>query len=542
MLSDLDRICGMLEADSPELQCAAAMVLGELKPKEAEVPKALLRALKSANETVRPYVLEALARIDAKAAIPHLLPLLSGPDPARGRAVRTLASLGPDAARELRQSLGKADAQVRQGILEVLGQFKDVDASDALFAGLLDPDPDVARKAAMACSQRLEAMSPEEKSKALREVLGFMESPRVQRIKTPLAACLQVVGAAKDPSAARKVLPYADRRQAPAVRTAALQALSRMPLEGAPAAAAAAKILPFLGEEDFNGVVKPALDVLEKIPLGRAEGERLIKLVESPRPQVRLYALKALGPVGTPAAAEALTGALLSVDPQVVERAEAALGSNPAYVPILVKALERQEDLTRAWKITNVLRAHKEILDKATVRKLLARCLALLEKKDGGAPVFFEVVRSAAPAALKEAVLKKGRELLRRGKVEEAERTLRLLHREDLAGPETEMALAIAQLRRQRLEPALAWRDQGHAVQTFSRLAKLEGFPFVKSLQQDAGLISPAGLLYLGFALVERQGADRDAGAEVLRFVARKYAAKEEGRVARLKLKTQGAG
>ncbi len=529
----------MLEEGSPELQCAAAMVLGELKPKDAAVPRTLTRVLKSVNESVRLYVLEALARIDAQAALPHLLPLLSGPDPARGRAVRALASLGPDAARELRRHLGKADAQVRQGILEVLGQVREVDTTDALFSGLLDSDLDVVRKAAQACIQRVEALSPGERATLLRQVLGFMESPRVQKIKTPLAASLQIVGALRDPSAAKKVLPYVDRRQPPAVRTAALQALGRIGAEGS---TVAARLLPLLDEEDFNGVVKPALDVLEKIPLGRGEEKRLLKLLENRQPPVRLYALKALGSVGTAAAAEALLEALRSGDPQVAGQAEAALGASAAYVPVLLKALERQEDLSRAWKVTNVLRAHKEVLDKATVRRLLAKCLALVERKDGAAPLFFEVVRSAAPGALRDTVLKKGRQLLSRGKLEEAERALRLLHREDLAAPETEFALAVAQLRLQRLEPVHAGRDQGRAIQTFGRLARLEGFSLVKSLQKDAALVSPAGLLYLGFALIERPGEDRETGAAVLRFVARKYGSKEEGKIARQKLKTHGAG
>jgi HEAT repeat protein len=542
MPSDLERICRMLEAESPELQCAAAMVLGELKPPGDDVPRALHKALKASPEPVRLYLLEALAKIDTPAALPHLIPLLSGPEPGRSRAARALVSLGSEAARELRRHLGKADASARQGILEVLGQFKDVDASDALFAGLLDPDPDVARKAAYSCVQRVDAMTPEEKGRTLREVLEFMESPRVQKLREPLAYALQIVGAIRDASAAKKVLPYVDRRQPPAVRTAALQALARLALEGKAAADAAARLLPLLGEEDFGHIVRPALDVLEKIPAGRAAEDRLLKLIGSAQPPVRLYALQALGSMGTPAAAEALVEALSGQDPQAAERAEAALGSNPAYVPMMLKALDRQGDLTRAWKISNVLRTRKEILDKATVRKLLGRCLALLDKRAEIAPVYFEILRSAAPDLLRGALLKKGRELLKGGKFEEAERTLRLLHRDDLAAPETEFMLAVAQLRRQRLEPVLAGRDQGHAIQTFCRLARIEGFPLVKNLQEEEALLSPAGLLYLGFALTERQGSDRDAGAEILKFVARKHKAKEEGRVAKMKLKTQGIG
>ncbi len=443
----MERIRGMLEGGSPELQCAAAMVLGELRPKDPAVRGALLRAVKSAPESVRLYAVEALTRIDPETALPYLLPLLSGPEPGRSRAAKALASMGPAAARELRRCLGKADARTREGILEVLGRFREVDTTEALFAGLLDPDQDVVRKAALAFVRRIEALSPQEKRRVLADILQFMGSPRVRRARAPLAACLEVVGAAGDPSAVKKVLPYLGSSQPPPVRTAALHALARMPLEGNAAASTAAELLPLLEEADFEGVVKPALDILGKIPPVRAWGERLLRLAGSPQPQLKLFALKALGSVGTPAAAAALLEALASDDPQAAERAEAALGSNPAYVPFLVKALERPGDQSRAWKITNVLRARKDGIDGVTARRLLSRLQALLDLRDARAPAFFEVLRSAAPEALRDALVRKGRGFMSRGRFGDAERVLRLLHSDDLATPETELALAIARLR-----------------------------------------------------------------------------------------------
>ena len=59
-------------------------------------------------------------------------------------------------------------------------------------------------------------------------------------------------------------------------------------------------------------------------------------------------------------------------------------------------------------------------------------------------------------------------------------------------------------------------------------------------LEKEAGLVSAEGLLYLGFAFTERQGADRDLGGAILKLVAKKFGAKEEGKIAKQKLKTQG--
>ncbi len=542
MPGEVEKICKMLDEGTAELQCAAAMVLAELKPKEPAVRKALVKALKSANEQVALYSVEALSRIDGAEALPHLVPLLAAPEAVRARVARLLVDLGPAAAGELRKHLDSADARVRKGVVEILGGLKEVDTTDALFAGLLDSDLDVVRKAAQAYRERVAAMGEGEKGAALRKVLGFMDSPRVKKAKTPLASCLDIVGALHDPASSKAVLSYLDRKQPPAVRTHALLALGQIPLEGKAAGAAAARLLPLLDEEDVNGVVGPALEVLWKLPVPKDALDRVLRLQKSPNPKVRKFAVRALGAIGSPRAAGPLLEALSSEDPSTADTAANALRSNPDFAPLLAKALDRQEGVEGQWKIVNVLRTYKNVLDKAAVRGFVSKGLALLGRKQSGFQAYFEIARAAAPDLLRETLLKKGRELIAKGKVEEAERVLLNLQRDEVATAETDLALGIAQLRLQRLDLTGAGRDRGHAVSIFSGLSRREGFPFAKALEKNAALLTAAGLLYLGFALVERQGEEREAGAQVLRLVAKKYGSKEEGKVARQKLKTQGAG
>ncbi len=532
----------MLDEGSAELQCAAARVLGELKPKDPGVRKSLAGALKSPNETVRLYAVEALAGIDAVGALPHLVPLLAGPDAVRNRVTAILTEIGAAAAEPLRERLEKADPAVRKGILEVLGRLKGVDVTEGLFAGLLDSDLEVVKKAAQAYRQRLEGLSGPEKPKALRKILEFMESPRVQKLKTPLASCLLIVGAFRDASAVKPVLGYLDRKQPPAVRNHALLALQLLPFEGAAAKAVASRVLPLLSEGEINEIVRPALELLAKLEVGKEEAERLLKALKSAYPPVRLYALKALAPVGTSKVAEVLLEALQGADPGMAEAAGNSLRANPDFAPVLVKALDRSEEGEGQWRIANVLRTYRNVLEKAVVRRFLDSAFSMLSKKKSGFQVYVEVARAAAPDLVKSAALKKGRQLLAARKFEDAERFLRLLSRDDLATPESDLALAIAQLNLQRLDPATARGDRGNALSLFSKVARKDGFPFLKSLEKDAGLITPEGLLYLGFALIERPGPERDTGAEILKLVAKKYASKESGQVARQKLKTQGIG
>ncbi|MBI3857813.1 MAG: HEAT repeat domain-containing protein [Planctomycetes bacterium] len=540
MANELERMCRLLDEGDAELQIAVARVLRELKPKDAAVRKALAGTLKSDNEMVRLYALEALAAIDLTAAIPHVVPMLGGPEAVRARASQILIGAGAAAAPALRDHLDSKDPQVRKGILDIMGKLPGVDTTESLFAGLLDPDVDVVKRAAQAYRQRIESMAAGDKAKALKKILEFMDSKKVQKAKTPLAPCLLIVGALRDASALKVVLQHLDRKLPSAVRNHALLALFSLPLQGKDAAAAVGRLLPLLDEPEFNEIVKPALDILWKLAPGKEHGDRLLKLVKSSSGPVRMYAVKALGSIGSADAGGSLVEALMSDDPRLSETADGALRTNPDYVPLLVKALDKEEDVPKAFKIVNVLKGFKNVLDKSLVKKFLAKTFAMLDKKESGFQAYFEIVRAAQPELAKKEVVDRGRDLLKKKDFEEAERVLRLVQRDDLASPEGDLALAVAQLRQQRLDPAGAGRDQGSAIGLFLKLSRKEGFNLLKQLEKESGTISPEGLLYLGFAFTERQGADRDLGGAILKLVAKKFGSKEEGKVAKQKLKTQG--
>ena len=115
MANELERICRLLDEGDAELQIAVARILRELKPKDAAARKSLVGALKSQNEMVRLYALEALAAIDVEAALPHLVPMLGGSDAVRARASQILIGAGASAAKALRDHLDSKDPQVRTG-------------------------------------------------------------------------------------------------------------------------------------------------------------------------------------------------------------------------------------------------------------------------------------------------------------------------------------------------------------------------------------------------------------------------------------------
>ncbi|MBI4565325.1 MAG: HEAT repeat domain-containing protein [Planctomycetes bacterium] len=539
MSPELAKIVKMLEGGSAELRCAAAMVIGELRPDEPAARKALLAALKSDNDSVRLYAVEALGRIDPRQAAPHLVPFLAGSPNLRARVQQILSGLGEEIVPLLRKQIDKAAPRLRSGILEVLGQFKTVDLSDTLFDSLGDPDPEVVRQAGAALRSRFEGLPAGDRDKAARQVMAFLASPKAR--KSPIASMtgLQILQSLKSPSAIRTYLELADPKREAGVRSTALAALADADLSGEESRVVR-KLLPLLEEEDQAHVVSPALQALAKLEVGKDEAERVFKLLRSQHPAVRLFAVRSLGTLGGARAAEGLIEGLFSPDARIAEEAAVALRGNAGFAPAVLRALDREKDVNRAWKLANLLRGYRDVLDAAALKSFLKRCLSLHEKREGPFQVYFEVLRGAAPAVLRDALVQRGREMLRKKKWEDADRTMRLLEREDLATGESDYVLAVAMLKTLRKDLALASRDRSKSAFLFGKLVRRGEYPVLKALERDVAVLAAQDLLYLGFVLIERTGAERDLGAGVLRVLVKKFGRSKEAQTAKAKLKTQG--
>jgi HEAT repeat protein len=538
---ELEKIVKMLESGGAELQCAAAMVLGELGSKDPRVHKALLGALKTENDEVRLYAVEALGKTSAREAAPHLIPFLAGSVRLRARVQQLLAGLGEEIVPLLQKQIDKASPELRRGLLEVLGQFKQVDLSETLFDALLDEDPKVVLQAATSLKERFAGLKDDDRERAAKRMVAFLGTPKVRKNPIAVVAGIQVLQDLRSSATVRTFLEFVGSDFKAAVRSAALTALAASEI-GPEEERVVGKLLPLLAEEDQANVVSPALQVLSKAKVGKDHADRIFKLLTSPHPAVRLFAIRGLGNLGGALAAEGLIEGLWNSDSRVSEEAGGALRSNAAFAKPVIKALEAEDDVNRAWKLAHLLRAHREAIDAPTVASFLRRCLALHEKRGPAFQVYFEILLSVAPAALRDALLKRARQLLGRKKVEDADRMLRLLEREDLATGPSDFLLAIAQLKLMNKDIALAPRDRSKAVLLFSKLIRRGEFPVVKNLEKEAKLLSPLDLLYLGFVMIEREGSEREFGATVLRLLVRKYASSRESKTAKAKLRTQGAG
>ncbi len=532
MPSDLEKICKMLESESAELQCAAAMVLGELKSTEPTVKKALIGALKASNESVALYALDALSKAREADSFHHIIPLLGAGEALRAKAHDVLIEAGMEAVPILKEKLEKAEPLVRKGILDILGQTKGIDTTETLFDSFLDPDLEVVKQATAAFRARIDTQPEEDRKKTLKDVLEFLGQSKVKKNRSATIAGLKLLATLKDPATAKVVVQYLDKKLEVPLRSNALFTLNALPADKLDAKLALTKLIPLLDEEDFGNILKPALDVLAKITIPKDFTDRLLKLLKSTQPSVRAWALRALGSIDS----------LASDDPRLSDTAAATLRSNPSFAPGVMRQMLAEKDFNKQWKYANILKGYREGLDQRSLKTLLNRLTALLDKKEPGHQVFYEVLRAVAPPMLRDALHKRGKGLLQRQKLDDAERVMRLLERDELAMPETDYTLGIVMLRTLRNKDiAFASRDRSHASSLFSKIQKMAAdFPLLKNVERDAKLFTAPDLLYLGFVFSERQGPDRDFGIALLKILIKKFPSSEEAKTAKTKLKTQG--
>src|SRR5947207_8365247 len=135
------QITGMLQSPDGMRRCGAAMVLGELAPKDAAVVKALGEALRDANQLLTRYVLEAFEAIGTRNVVPYVLPLLDAEDmETKMRAAGIIAGAGGAMVGELRKQFEKASPDQKRVLIDILARIHGREAMQLILDVLFDSD------------------------------------------------------------------------------------------------------------------------------------------------------------------------------------------------------------------------------------------------------------------------------------------------------------------------------------------------------------------------------------------------------------------
>ncbi len=555
-MSETEKIVALLSSDAVEKRIAAAIVLGELKARGAEVTEALGGVLESGIPLLQRHALEALARVGAKKAAPKIMPLLSARDEeVRRAAVAALVSVGDAVLPAVRNRLAEASGDERRALDACLAALGGKDAFHALLEGLTASDAEAAKAAAIAVRQRVKDADARQRRSYLGETEKYLEKQAKSGTNPgALAAGVKILGYLEDDKAIPTLLEFTrgaskgSKGAAASVRQEALIALrfllGKKGTEGAVVKKVVAALVDAADDPD-RSLAQTALHTLAGMELSDEALKRLEKLVEHPDVERARFVLEMLGRQGGSEAARLLVRVLATTkDKRRAEIAASCLvepidgqtpaaGSTPvreAAVAPLAKALLETGDADRAWLLRNVLRPSAKKVPAAVRKQMLQTATSRLSAGDRNWEALFATVRDADAGAAAEAM----RELagkLRRSNPDKALTVLQVLCRNEGATDADRYALAAAQLTRSPRDTRPAARQGDESLRLLGSLLD-RGFDVASQLRKDKSL-SLDDLYYVGFHFTEQE---HPLGEELLRVVVDKGGLAKIAKMARSKL------
>ena len=538
MEATVKKIVELLGSDNAELQCAAAIVLGELQPRDKAVAKALGGALASQNARLRACALDAIAKVGGDGSVQAILPLLKEQGDVRHKAVATLSALGPAAIKQLKGELEGKDRSLKMAIIKIVLNNWGKESLKTLFQCLFDEDFEIVRFVGDSVRAQADKMDAKQRAELFKETADFLGLKKVQENKTATVSALRLLGYSKQPKAKTLLLKHASPKNDVSVRRHALVSLKNLeyPETGNDDVIKAA--LGLLDEPDFQNIVSAALEILKAVKIPDKYGKEFIKLRASGHSSVRMFAINALGQQDSAEAAKALSDLAAEKDQTVRDAATAALAKNPAAVAGFLKKLSGAATTEEAWDTAKVLRGHAEHLKPPILKSLTGRMFDLLEKESDFYRPYYYLVSTVAPEATYQELSARGLKHEKAKKLGLAERCLQLIPDAPTSPPDAKFRLASVRLKLSKKSTAKADRDADACLKQFADLAKKEGFDLLAQIKKHP-LLGPDELLYLGFHLAEEPEPLNAKGREILDHVAKKWPKTKMAKEAKSKLETE---
>jgi HEAT repeat protein len=533
----LSGIVAMLERGEPAQRVAAAQVLAYLKPKQPEIVEALGRAAMEGDSFLRPYAVEALGAIANQQAMSLLIPLLHSDGPLRSRIVRTFAKLGTGVEHLLVREFQRVDPDTQGVILEVLATTRGAEAMKTLLGALKEQGSELAQRAAQHLIAEVDHLAPDAREQRTRLRTMFLSTLS----KLPKTApdslrvhLLELLRRVADPSCRAVFFQYGRPNHAPVVRGAALRGMAGL---GA-TPAQVDKLLEHLREDDFVNVVGPTLEVLGELQVTSKMSRILDKLLDSPRPEVRLFALRGMGRLRTLTAAKRLQPFLDSDDPRVQTLTSEGLGHNPAAREGLLKRILAARDLGEANRPVEALTMLARELTPLQVKKITARFLKLVEADDPVREPLQRVLAACKPTVVAPLLREEAKKLRTKRRFADALRLLQVISTagrgEMDAEARYEMAVTTLLMRgRDRQAP-----EGDPVIGHLSHLIR-SGYKLLGRLKRER-MLDHEDLLYIGQRFVERLNEERRFGTEILSWLIEKVPEAKAAIQAMQKLKIEG--
>jgi len=512
----ISRIAQMLEDESTHKRMAAAVVLGELKPKDASVVAALSKAAADPSEGLAAAALSALGQIGSVKALPVMLEALTRSGDVRKEAARALSALGEEALPAVKERLKDAAPDVRAAVAEALDLGGGKQSFEIALEGLRGQAWEAANRVTLSLRQEIKALKANDRKPLATQLEKFLGLKRVQEDETAVRAALKLLGFLELESAADTLLAHLGVKHPSAVRAEAATAL-RFAFPEGPSRKGLRKLMELLEDSDAL-VARGARDTLTVWPIGADLAPDLAEATQSADAEVALWAIARLGGMGGAAAEKTLVPVAAGKDRTRAQAAARAIAALPNGAALLAQALAEADEEVGAQVLAEALQPLARKLDKKQLAGLtkagakdLRAALAVARRK-------LEPVRDADPDAW-AATLRDGADALQKKDPARAEALYQILSRSPVALAEDRYAYAKLLLVRSSQDPHPRARQRDPALLELQKLIT-DGFALTKVVLKDKAL-SDAHRYYLGFHFAESHVPDEQTvGFELLEAAA----------------------
>jgi len=536
--STLSKIVSMLNHPHPEVQCAAAKVLGELNTRSGEVIAALGQALKSENVLLRSYATEALGRKGNRAALPHLIGQLAGKSEERSKAMDALLMAGTAAIGAVQKQYPKVPMPLKREMIDFLCRSKPDEAVPVLLEILSDCCIETAKHICYCFGQQVSRLDDKAKDVWSSLVEEFLATQGSARGEIPVVASLRLLRYLDRPKSCKLIAGFLHEKQQLIVRRHALFVLRSIGVPKTVGRSLVKPVLKVLSCSRDADSVQAAVDILRRLPLSAKQVPSLQKLLSHQNSAVKRISVIKLAEVPSEDAVLSLLNTMESFDPNTRRKAIEALSRNPAAGPAVLKQFLSAEGFSRLDLLLTVLRRFDQPLDTSSARKLEAKLKAAIQKQDDTAPILFAALNHWKPDVAAKCAVARAQALKRSRKYEQAEGVLAMAERAGSTAPEVRLKLALLRLKISKNDLSRLQRERSPVLRTIAELIR-EGYPVLKGVKAEK-MLGNEDLYYLGFHFSERLGDEREFGCKLLKAVAEKSQRSVVGRNARNKMKLEG--
>jgi len=524
-------VVAILEAGRPELQVAAAQVLGELRVQDPAVVKALVVA-SSRSSVLGRYSIEALAQIGSPEALHVVVNLLCENQMLADQAVRLLAEAGVSAHPAIAEAFAGAHAENRLRMLSVLLRAPSKDSVGPMVEALVAADTTKAAGAVL--TERADSLDEQLQQLLRKELTGSLADELPEDVVVEILGVLLQLGAG---AVKATLLKYAMDKQPTRVRIAALRGLAGQKLT-------ALQVKGFLGQlQDSSQVtMHDALrELLGELPeWPRGFDADLKQMLASRNQNQRLFALRAMRRGASPELVKMALRLRDHSDPRFRQAAEDILVSTTHAVEPLLRLLLLCKDPTEGRRLAALLTRLGSVAKPEQITLIAERAVKTVAGKGPSGDVLCDVAIAMGGTKIVAFLLEKAIRWRRSKRYSESLHVLAKLATAELLDNEGLYQLALTRFLQDVHRPGADSAVPGNAAMGFFTSLLRSGFPLLERVKKDAS-VSPELQLRLATYFADKVGIERRFGTDLLQMLATRNKGRT-GEEARHALRSVGLG